>query len=211
MIVNAFENKVFPFYSGNYYYHLGEEETSESDTVASAKSSPDLSESASPRSSSDLSKSISPRGSSDLSKSDKSHESNEFGFTADDLDKMYIGNADDLDKLLLDTEKYLDPDLTKKYFFNKSLKKVSEFLKPRKDKSYDKIEVALIKNRLKDLKRDIKYMPENEVKNKKLDLLAGRVKKILDINGLLNIPGLKSEESAEQRQRVQGLKILPIL
>ena len=123
MIVNAFENKVFPFYSGSYYYDLGEEETSESDTVASAKSSPDLSESASPRSSSDLSKSISPRSSSDLSKRDKSDESNEFDFTADDLDKMYIGNADDLDKLLLDTEKYLDPDLTKKYFFNKSLKK----------------------------------------------------------------------------------------
>ena len=51
-------------------------------------------------------------------------------------------------------------------------------------------------------------MPENEVKNKKLDLLAGLVKKILAINGLLNIPGLKSEESVEQRQRGQGLKIL---
>ena len=53
-------------------------------------------------------------------KSDKSGESN---FTADDLDKMYIGNADDLDELLLDIEKYFDPDLTKKYFFNRSLKK----------------------------------------------------------------------------------------
>ena len=39
-------------------------------------------------------------------------------------------------------------------------------------------------------------MPENEVKNKKLDLLAGLVEKILDINKLLNIPDLKSEESA---------------
>ena len=52
-------------------------------------------------------------------------------------------------------------------------------------------------------------MPENEVKNKKLDLLAGLVEKILDINGLLNLPDLKSEESAEQRQQKgQGLKIL---
>ena len=79
----------------------------------------------------------------------------------------YIGNADNLDKLLLDTEIYLDPHLIEKYFFNKSLRKVSEFLKPKKDKSYDKIEVALIKNKLKDLKTDIKYMPKNEVKIKK--------------------------------------------
>ena len=51
-------------------------------------------------------------------------------------------------------------------------------------------------------------MPKNEVKNKKLDLLAGLVEKILDINGLLNIPDLGSEESAAQRQEGQGLKIL---
>ena len=31
-----------------------------------------------------------------------------------------MGNADDLDELLLDTEKYLDPELIEKYFFNKS-------------------------------------------------------------------------------------------
>ena len=51
-------------------------------------------------------------------------------------------------------------------------------------------------------------MPENEVKNKKLDLLAGLVEKILDINKLLNIPDLKSEESATGRQQGQGLKKL---
>ena len=44
-------------------------------------------------------------------------------------------------------------------------------------------------------------MPENEVKNKKLDLSADLVEKILDINGLLNIPDLASEESAAQRQQ----------
>ena len=51
-------------------------------------------------------------------------------------------------------------------------------------------------------------MPENKVKNKKLDLLAGLVEKILDINVLLNIPALGSEESAAQRQQGQRLKIL---
>ena len=51
-------------------------------------------------------------------------------------------------------------------------------------------------------------MPKNEVKNKILDLLADLVENILDINGQLNIPDLKSEESAAQRQQGQGLKIL---
>ena len=51
-------------------------------------------------------------------------------------------------------------------------------------------------------------MPENKVKNKKLDLLAGLVEKIFDINELLNIPDLKSEESATERQQGQGLQIL---
>ena len=51
-------------------------------------------------------------------------------------------------------------------------------------------EVALIENKLGDLKTDIKYMPENEIKNRKFDLLAGLVEKILDFNELLNIPDL---------------------
>ena len=59
----------------------------------------------------------------------------EEDFTANDFDRMYIGNADDLDKLLFYTEKYLDPDLIKKYFFSSSLKKISEFLKRKKDTS----------------------------------------------------------------------------
>ena len=62
-----------------------------------------------------------------FSTTDKSDKPDEPDFTADDLDKMYIGNADDLDKLLLDTEKYLDPDLIEDHFFNRSLKKYLHF------------------------------------------------------------------------------------
>ena len=51
-------------------------------------------------------------------------------------------------------------------------------------------------------------MPENEVKNKKLELLAGLFEKILDFNKLLNIPDLKSEKCATEKQQGQGLKIL---
>ena len=51
-------------------------------------------------------------------------------------------------------------------------------------------------------------MPINEVKNKKLELLAGLVEKILDFNEVLNIPDLKSEKSATERQKGQRLKTL---
>ena len=127
MIIIAFKNKIFPLVPSGYT----------SDDNGLRPDSPTSSFSA-------------------IDKPDKADESNQFDFTADDLDKMYIGNADDLDKLLLDTEQYLDPDLIGKYFFNKSLRKMSEFLKHKKDTYYGKIEVALIKNRLKDLKDDIK-------------------------------------------------------
>ena len=121
MIIEAFRNKIFPLSNPDYY----PEYTSEKDTLSRSSISSD-------------SEDISPRGATD--KSD---------FTADDLDKLYIGNADDLYKLLIDTEKYLDPNLIKKYFFNRSLKKISEFLKHKKN---SRIELALIKNGLKGLK-----------------------------------------------------------
>ena len=181
MIINAFKNEIFPLVPCGYTSD-DDDKGLRSDSSTSSFSTTD--------------------------KSDKFDESNESDFTTDDLDEMYIGSVDDLDELLLDTEKYLDPDLIEKYFFNRSLNKISEFLKHKKDTSYGKIEVALIKNKLKYLKNDSKYMPENEVKNKKLALLGGFVEKGLDINGLINIPDLKSEEFSAQRQEGQGLKIL---
>ena len=39
-------------------------------------------------------------------------------------------------------------------------------------------------------------MSEDEIKDKKLDLIAGLIEKVLDTNEQLNIPELKSEESA---------------
>ena len=92
MIIDVFKNKTFPLSNPDYY----PEYSSEKDTLSRSSISSD-------------SEDISPRGATD--KSD---------FTADDLDKMYICNADDLNKLFLDTEKYLDPDLIEKYFFNRS-------------------------------------------------------------------------------------------
>ena len=134
---------------------------------------------------------------SSFSTTDKSSEFNVFDFTTDDLDKIYISNADDLDQFLLDTEKYLDPILIEKHFFNKSLKKVFEFLKYKKSTLYNKTKIILIKSWLRDLQNDIKNMSENEVKNKKLDLLAGLIEKIIDNNEQLNMPEVETEESAE--------------
>ena len=37
MIIEAFKNKIFQFYSGNYYHDLGEEETSETENEESEK------------------------------------------------------------------------------------------------------------------------------------------------------------------------------
>ena len=150
MIINAFKNRIFELVTSSY---TSDDKDLRPDSPTSSFSTTD--------------------------KSDKSDESNEFDFTANGLDKLYIGNADDLDKLLLDKEKYLDPDLIERYFFTKSLKKISQFLKHKKVTSYGKIQVALIKNKLNNLKIDIKYLPKNEVKNKKLDLLADLIEKFL--------------------------------
>ena len=61
-------------------------------------------------------------------------------------------------------------------------------------------------------------MSDNEIKNKNLDLIAYFVEKILDsvkkINNqeqqpdMTDMPELKSEKSAAERQQGQGLKIL---
>ena len=53
------------------------------------------------------------------------------------------------------------------------------------------------------LENNLKTMPENEVENKKLDLLRNIVGKIVDA-----FQKLESEEEAEKRQQGQGLKIL---
>ena len=55
MIIEAFKNKLFPFYSGNYYHDLGEVETSESDNEGDM--SPRGAVAASPKNSLDSSRS----------------------------------------------------------------------------------------------------------------------------------------------------------
>ena len=100
MIIDSFKNKIFSLVPSGY--------TSDNDKGL-RPDSPDSSFSTTDR--------------SGFTADESDFTADESDFTADDLDKMYIGNSDDLDKFLLDTEKYLDPDLIKKYFFERSLKK----------------------------------------------------------------------------------------
>ena len=52
-------------------------------------------------------------------------------------------------------------------------------------------------------------MPEDEVKNKKLDYLKDLVRTTFDTNQKLdNMPPLETKEEAKKRQQGQGLKIL---
>ena len=52
-------------------------------------------------------------------------------------------------------------------------------------------------------------MPENDVKNKKLDYLKDLVKTIVNTSQKLNdMPLLETEEQAEKRQKRQVLKIM---
>ena len=69
--------------------------------------------------------------------------------------------------------------------------------------------MTLLVNGWSRLENDTKNMPENEVKNKGLDLLKNIVRKIIDANQLLDdMLTLETEEDAAERQEGQGLKIL---
>ena len=77
---------------------------------------------------------------------------------------------------------------------------------------------ALIEVYLSDLKKDIRNMSDDEMKNENLDLIAYAVEKILDTVKKKNnqepqpdtthMPKLETEEEAARIQQGQGLKIL---
>ena len=63
---------------------------------------------------------------------------------------------------------------------------------------------------LKTLENDISNMSKNEVENKRLDYLRDLINSIIiGSQKLDDMPPLESEEDAAERQRGQGLKILP--
>ena len=199
MIIKAFKNKIFPLkYPADYPNYVSEEgaPTSSSDLListsdSSTSSSPKNAIAASSSSSPDLSESISPRSSLDLSKS------------SDSKDKLPKAKSfDRFGKLLINLDRVLDPELVNKYFYENSLKEIVKQLKDltRKDNKlteYNNKKALLVVGLLR-LENNIKNMSEDEVKNKKLDLLKNIVSKIVDV-----LQKLESEEEAEKRQQGQ--------
>ena len=114
-------------------------------------------------------------------------------------DKTYKSLADELDEIL-------SPGVLSKYFENNSLNEMIEQLEYFKRLGKKSIEyknkMATIALGFWKLKKDIKNMSENEVKDKGLDLLSDFIKKIVDMSPL------ESEEEAAQKQQRKGLKIL---
>ena len=162
MIIEVFKSKLFPFYSGNYYHDLEEEQI--------------------------------PKGDNEESEKDKASVSK-------------------LQKLAIDSDKILDPKLVDKYFHSNSLKEIVEQLKDLRRQNKTSVEynnkMALLIAGLIRLENAIKHMPEDEVKNKGLDLLKNIVTKIVDANQVLDdMSPLETEEVAEKRLQGQRLKIL---
>ena len=68
--------------------------------------------------------------------------------------------------------------------------------------------MTLIEAGLEKIKNDMRNMSENEIRNKRLDVLANFIEEVLIGDRMNDMPPLESEEDAAQRQEEQGLKVL---
>ena len=152
--------------------------------------------------------------------------------------KCEYDTYNDLDGLLYKAREYFDSDLIKKHFNDNTLEKLLENLFDTRGSYKNGVKVSLIKSGLRDLKNETRQMPNNEINNKRVDVIVNLVEKILDANERQldrfytprsdtsdfkiremfeneeetsrDMPELENEESAAQRknQRGKGLKIL---
>ena len=74
--------------------------------------------------------------------------------------------------------------------------------------SAKKIKMTLIEAGLEKLKKDMRNMSENKIKNRILDVLANFIEEVLIGDRMNDMPSLESEEAAEKRQQGQILKIV---
>ena len=103
---------------------------------------------------------------------------------------------DELYGVISDIDNKLDSELIKKYFSKGSLFEFFKYLKSSYKKDFGSAKQVLIETNLAALKNDIRNMPDDEVRNKKLDLIAHFVEKITDTVKKIN------------NQEGQGLKII---
>ena len=141
---------------------------------------------------------------------DLEEETSESDEEESEKDKAFVSK---LEKLAIDSDKVLDPELVDKYFHSNSLKEILKQLKDLRRQNKTSVEynnkMALLIAGLIRLENVIKNIPEDEVKNKELDLLKNIVRKIVDANQIVDdMAPLETEEEAEKRQHGQGLKTL---
>ena len=139
--------------------------------------------------------------------------------SSDSEDESLSNNTyNDLYENIFNVEQKLNHELIRKYFKKGSLLELFKYLKLSNNKVINSSKEAVIEANLLKLKYDIRNMSDEDVKRKNLDLIAHLVKKIPDtvkkINNreqqpdITDMTELESEESAAQRQKGQGLKIL---
>ena len=141
-------------------------------------------------------------------------KSNISSDSEDELLKQY----DELYKAISNVDNKLDFEIVRKYFNKGSLLELFKFLRYAQNKATGGSKQDLIEVNLSDLEKDIRNMSGDEIKNKNLDLIAYFVEKILDTVKKINnqeqqpdttdMPELEDEESAAERQQIQGLKTL---
>ena len=100
----------------------------------------------------------------------------------ENIDRGEYNTYDELDNLLFKTRRYLDPNLTKKYFNYSTLEQMLESLDNTKGTYKNGVKVSLIKSGLRDLKNEIKQMFEYKIKSERPDAIVNLIKKILDFN-----------------------------
>ena len=131
----------------------------------------------------------------------------------DELSKQY----DELYKAISHVDNKLDSAIIRKYFNEGSLSDLFEFLSYSQNKTIVGAKQTLIEANLSDLKKDIRNMSDDEVKNKNIDLIAYFAEKILNTIKTINnqeeqpdttdMRELESEESAAQRNKTKRTKI----
>ena len=135
-----------------------------------------------------------------------------------DSESLSNNAYNDLYENILNVEQKLNHELIRKYFKKGSLLELFKYLKLSNNKVINSSKEAVIEFNLLKLKYDIRNMSDEDVKRKNLDLIAHLVKKIPDTVKKINyreqqpditdMTELEREESAAQRQKGQGLKIL---
>ena len=100
--------------------------------------------------------------------------------------KKEYHTLDDLDKSLYRAREYLDPDLIKKYFNYNTLNEMLRNLFDTIGACKNGAKVSLIKYGLRNLKNEIGQMSDNEINDRRPDVIINLVEKIIDANEQLS-------------------------